>query len=375
MTENSTPQFDPTPPAQTAKGARWVWLALVLAALAVAGVLWQAQRLSATQAELARRLLDTRAEAVAAVGTANKAEAMVNELSVRLGVSELKISEVSLQRSQLEELILTVSRSRDDSLVFDLESSLRLALQQSQLTGSPQPLLAALQAAAARIERAAQPRLNPVQRAMQRDIERLQAAALLDVPQLVARIDEMVRQSDVWALRNEAFVRVTPPPPVADAAAEAAPQADPATDPPSSEATPEQFSSATWWSRINAWRTQWTASLWASVREGASDLVRVSRIDRPEAALLAPEQAYFLRENIKLVLLNARLALLAGKLDTARADLVTAHDLLSRYFNDQTGMVRVAMVTLEQMQKDVLQDPLPRPDETLHALAIAASGR
>jgi uroporphyrin-III C-methyltransferase len=377
MTENSTPQFDPSPPVQSAKGARWVWLALVLAALAVAGVLWQAQRLSATQAELARRLLDTRAEAVSAVGTANKAEAMVNELSARLGVSELKISEVSLQRSQLEELILTVSRSRDDSLVFDLESSIRLALQQSQLTGSPQPLLAALQAAAARIERAAQPRLNPVQRAMQRDIERLQAAALLDVPQLVARIDEMVRQSDAWALRNEAFVRVTPPTPdpVADTAAEAARQAEPATEPPSNEASPEQFSPATLWSRINTWRTQWTASLWASVREGASDLVRVSRIDRPEAALLAPEQAYFLRENIKLVLLNARLALLAGKLDTARADLVTAHDLLSRYFNDQTGMVRVAMVTLEQMQKDVLQDPLPRPDETLHALAIAASGR
>lgn len=377
MTENSTPQFEPTPSAQNAKGARWVWLALVLAALAVAGVLWQAQRLSATQAELARRLLDTRAEAVSAVGTANKAEAMVNELSARLGVSELKISEVSLQRSQLEELILTVSRSRDDSLVFDLESSIRLALQQSQLTGSPQPLLAALQAAAARIERAAQPRLNPVQRAMQRDIERLQAAALLDVPQLVARIDEMIRQSDAWALSNEAFVRVTPPTPasVADTAVEAAPQAEPATEPPSNEASPDQSSPATLWSQINTWRTQWTASFWASVREGASDLVRVSRIDRPEAALLAPEQAYFLRENIKLVLLNARLALLAGKLDTARADLVTVHDLLSRYFNEQAGMVRVAMVTLEQMQKDVVQDPLPRPDETLHALAIAASGR
>lgn len=375
MTENVTeytpPSMDSTasPTSRPASGARWVWLALALAIAALAGVVWQSQRLNETQAELARRLVDTRAEAVAAVSTANKAEAMVNEMSARLGVTELKISEVSLQRSQLEELILTVSRSRDDSLVFDLETSIRLAMQQSQLTGSPQPLLSALQGAANRIERAAQPRLNPVQRAMQRDIERLQAAALLDVPQLVGQLDEMVRQSDAWSLRNEVIWRSPPAPTPAPEAVQ--------TPAPTTEAAPELSVApeASLWERVNAWRVQWTSKLWRSMIAGTSDLVRVSRIDRPEAALLAPEQAFFLRENIKLVLLNARLALLAGKLDTARADLATAHDLLSRYYNDQTGMVRVALVTLEQMQKDVLQDPIPRPDETLQALAIAASGR
>jgi uroporphyrin-III C-methyltransferase len=360
-----------TQPPQAPSHSRLAWLALVLAAVAVAGVAWMSQRLSATQAELARRLVDTRAEAVAAVGSANKAEAMLSDLSARLGVTELKVSEVSLQRSQLEELILTVSRSRDDSLVFDLESSIRLAFQQSQLTGSPQPLLAALQAAASRIERSAQPRLNPVQRAMQRDIERLQAAALLDVPQLVARLDDMVRQSDAWALRNEPFVRqpaqestpVMPSPLPSVSSSEEALA-------PLSQTEPQGA-----WQRFNRWRVYWAQRLWAGVVEGTSDLVRVSRIDRPEAALLAPEQAYFLRENIKLVLLNARLALLAGKIETARADLASAETLLARYFNDQTGMVRVALVTLGQMQKDVQQDTLPRPDETLNALAVAASGR
>ena len=368
VTENTTPPIESSA-SQTPRpssGVRWAGLALVVALVALAGVVWQSQRLSETQAELARRLVDTRAEAVAAVSTSNKAEAIVNEMSARLGVTELKVSEVSLQRSQLEELILTVSRSRDDSLVFDLETSIRLAMQQSQLTGSPQPLLSALQAAASRIERAAQPRLNPVQRAMQRDIERLQAAALLDVPQLVARLDEMVRQSDAWSLRNEAMLRPTP--------VEAQPPVAADTPPANVEAAPESPSTSVW-QRVNAWRAHWTEKIWTSMIAGTSDLVRVSRIDRPEAALLAPEQSFFLRENIKLVLLNARLALLAGKMDTARADLATAHDLLSRYYNDQTGMVRVAMVTLEQMQKDVLQDPIPRPDETLQALAIAASGR
>lgn len=380
MTENVTEQTPPSmdsTASQTSRpntSVRWVWFAMALAVAALAGVVWQSQQLSETQAELARRLVDTRAEAVAAVTTANKSEAMVNEVSARLGVTELKISEVSLQRSQLEELILTVSRSRDDSLVFDLETSIRLAMQQSQLTGSPQPLLSALQAAANRIERASQPRLNPVQRAMQRDIERLQAAALLDVPQMVGQLDELVRQVDAWSLRNDVLISPKPqslplsPTPEASLTPPAVPGQE-ATDPTSAPVT------LSIWDQLNAWRAEWTAQIWRSVIAGTSDLVRVSRIDRPEAALLAPEQSYFLRENIKLVLLNARLALLASKLDTARADLATAQDLLSRYFNNETGMVRVAMVTLAQMQKDVMQDPIPRPEETLQTLAIAATGR
>lgn len=391
MTDSTPLQADPPSPAdpvaKAAPPSRWVsiglWVALGVAGAAFAGVVWQSQRLSATQAELARRLLDTRAESVAAVGIANKTEALSNDILARLGVAELRLSEVSLQRSQLEELILTVSRSRDDSLVFDLDSSIRLAYQQSQLTGSPRPLLAALQAASSRIERAAQPRLNPVQRAMERDIERLQAAALLDVPQTVGRLDDLIRQADAWALRNQA--RTVAPEPAASPEVQA--DGDAVNDPPSEEPVvdiadalqpapePAPKPALGLMERLKAWQQDWSARIWTSMVSGTSDLVRVSRIDQPEAALLAPEQSFFLRENIKLVLLNARLALLAGKLGTARADLGTAHELLGRYFDDQTGLVRVAMVQLSQMQKDVQQDALPRPDETLQALAVAASGR
>lgn len=376
VTESTSP---PAPSRYRHIGTVAVAVALGIALLSLLGVVWLTQRLSATQAELARRLVDTRAESLAAVTTANKAEAVINDVVARVGLAEVRISEVSLQRSQLEELILTVSRSRDDSLVFDLDSSIRLAYQQSQLTGSPRPLIAALQAASSRIERAAQPRLNPVQRAIERDIERLQAAALLDVPQVVGRLDELVRQADAWALRNQVGVGVDsrseipePPEPEALAPNSLNPTEEEVQAPSPLAQTPTAQGVA---QRLTAWRQDWTQRLWTRVVAGTSDLVRVSRIDQPEAALLAPEQAFFLRENIKLVLLNARLALLAGQLGTARADLTTAHDVLSRYFDDQTGLVRVALVQLNQMQKEVQQDPLPRPDETFQALAVAASGR
>ncbi len=192
------------PPSGAAGGGSLRLLATVAAglaavALAGTGVLWQ--RLARTQEELARRTTDVQAELAATRMLADQAQAAVADLQARVGVAEVKLSEVSLQRTQLEELMLSVSRSRDDALVQDLEAALRLAIQQSQLTGSVQPVVTALQGAQQRIERAAQPRLNPVQRAIARDLERIRAASLVDVPALVTRLDELARAVDEWPLR------------------------------------------------------------------------------------------------------------------------------------------------------------------------------
>jgi uroporphyrin-3 C-methyltransferase len=77
------------------------------------------------------------------------------ETAAKLAVTEVKLSEVALQRSQIEGLIQSLSRSRDENLVIDIESSIRLAQQQAQLTGSVAPLLAALKTAEARIAKTA----------------------------------------------------------------------------------------------------------------------------------------------------------------------------------------------------------------------------
>ena len=341
------------------------WLALGLAALALvmAGLLWQ--RIGQTQQELARRAQDSTAQASEARALAAQAEAQAQELQARLSVAEVKLSEVVLQRSQLEELMLTLSRSRDDTLVQDIESALRLAQQQAQLTGSAQPLVSALQAADQRIARAAQPRLNPVQRALARDIQRIQAAVLTDVPALVQRLDELARQADQWPLLNDVGPRsVTvrpakskvPRPPSGGTATVAPVTAEGAAEPSSGWLG--------WWNRVQQ-----------DVMRSGRELVRVSRIDHPEAALLAPEQAFFLRENVKLHLLNARLGLLARQPMTAQADVRSVQDLLARYFDPAAPAVRDAQSALEQLRAELLPQDLPRPDESLAALAAAAGGR
>jgi len=112
-----------------------------------------------------------------------------------------------------------------------------------------------------------------------------------------------------------------------------------------------------------------------SVREEARKLLRVSRIEQPEAALLSPEQSFFLRENLKLRLLNARLGLLSRQTDTAHADLASASAWLGKYFDPASRKTQAANQLLQQIQSQLKTSELPRLDETMAALATAAAGR
>ena len=122
----------------------------------------------------------------------------------------------------------------------------------------------------------------------------------------------------------------------------------------------------------------WQATLqrsWEVVRDEARSLVRVSRIDQPEAILLAPDQAFFLRENLKLKLLNARLGVLARQFDSARADLTAANAAINKYFDPASRRTQSVATVLQQAQAHLKTAELPRLDETLSALATAAAGR
>lgn len=382
VTPAASPAAAPAPArSRSGNGLALLGLGVGVAALVLVGLLWQ--RLSFTQEELARRARDVEAQVVESRTLAEQSQALTLEMQARLGVAEVRLSEVSLQRTQLEELMLSLSRSRDDNLVQDLEATLRVAIQQAQLTGSAQPLISALQAADQRIARAAQPRLNPIQRAIARDIERIRGAALADIPALASQIDELVRQVDAWPVANAVGVDAPAAKAMAPAAAAgtvalavappgAKPDvpAEPGLDAP---AAPEAEPSA-WQAFTTAWHAWWADTFTHAVR-ATRDLVRVSRIDQPDAALLAPEQAFFLRENLKLQLLNARLALLARQMSASQTDVNAVEARLRRYFDTGSPAVAAALTSLGRLRRDLVAQDLPRPDDTLAALAAAAGGR
>lgn len=319
----------------------WVAIGICLTALLVSGLLWQ--KLANIQEQLARQSADAKQQATEARTIAKESQELVRETAARMAVSEARLSEVALQRSQLEELMQSLSRSRDENLVVDIESALRLALQQAQLAGSVEPILATLKTAEQRITRAAQPRLAPVQRAIAKDIARVKASTVSDTGNLLARLDELVRMADELPLANAVGPQMAPTTSGKTAAPTAAP---------------------TWWETA-------LSRVWAEAR----GLIRISSINAPEAALLSPDQGFFVRENLKLKLLNARLGLLARQLDSSRTDLANAALLVSRFFDASARRTQTAANLLQQVQSQMKTVELPRVDETLTALSTAASGR
>jgi uroporphyrin-3 C-methyltransferase len=330
-------------PATLMTVPRWLILSLALVsllALLTSTLLWQ--KLSSIQEQLARQSAEAGVQSTEARAIARQAQEFAREAAARVAVFEARLSEVALQRTQLEELMQSLSRSRDENMVVDIESAIRLAQQQAQLTGSVEPLLAALKSADQRVSRAAQPRLTPLQRAIARDVDRVKSAAVSDTPGLLVKLDELVHLADELALANGMLPSLT---------SAAVKRTKPEAPPP-------------WWLR----------SLQV-MRDEVMGLLRVSRIELPEAALLSPEQSFFLRENFKLKLLNARLGLLARQIESSRADLAAAAISLNKYFDASSRKTQVAAALLQQVQNQMKTLQIPRVDETLAALATAAAGR
>ncbi len=365
---------DAPPPAGVAAPARAAlpssrigWSAgALLGALTVASLVlaWKAdQRVLTLEQELVRRQQDSAALSTEARMLAKQANEGMGTAAAKLALLEARVAEVAVQRGQLEELIQSLSRSRDENLLVDVEAAIRVALQQTAITGSAEPLVATLKQSDERLARYSQPRLEGVRRAIVRDLDRVKAASVADISVLGIKLDEVIRMVDELPLVAVVDARREP-------AKDAARPASAAAVGRSASAAGGRAASA-----APAWSVQ-IADAWSALSERVwgevKSLVRVTQTDHPDAMLLAPEQSYFLRENLKLRLLNARLALLSRQFNIAQTDLQGAQAALDRYFDRGSKRTLLATDLVKQVAAQARQVGVPRPDDTLAALTAAA---
>lgn len=366
---------DAAPPPERLPTRGWRLAALAALALSALGLglAWTTQqRVKGLEQELVRRQADSQNQAAEARTLARAAHDLARETAAKAALLEARVAEASMQRSQIEELLQSVSRSRDENVVADVEAAVRVALQQSALTGSAEPLVATLKQADERLARYNQPRLERVRRAVGRDLDRVKALGLVDISSLTVRLDEAARLVDELPLVAVAEARNRPGTSAARAATTAAVGATASSNNVNASALADaQVAAADWRGRAWQW---WQASSSRTVDE-VRGLVRVTRIDHPEAMLVAPEQQFFVRENLKLRLLNARLALLSRQFEIAQSDISDAQATLDRYFERSSKRVVGVADLLRQVSAQARQTGVPRPDETLAALATAAAGR
>ncbi len=345
------------PPGAASPGGLWLALAVlgVLCLVSLALAYRTEQRGASLEQELVRRQQEVAVNATEARALAKQAQESVVAASAKVAMLDSRIAETAMQRGQLEDLIQSLSRSRDENLLVDVEAAIRVALQQNAITGSAEPLVATLKQADDRLARYNQPRLEGVRRAIARDLSRVNATGVADIGSLAVKLDEAIRLVDELPLLG-----------VADARAETA-RAPIAAQPASASAS----APAAWAGRVGASWSAFGERVWSEARA----LVRVTRIDHPEAMLIAPDQSFFVRENLKLRLLNARLALLSRQFDTAQADLQAGQSALERYFDRTAKRTVLAVELMRQVAGQARQVVVPRPDDTLAALTAASAGR
>ena len=274
----------------------------------------------------------------------------VRALQGRSAVLEEKLGDAIGQQSQLEQMYRAIVQDSLSSALAEVENSVAFAAQQLAVSGNVSGAVIAMQDADARLKRIDQPETLGLRRLIAADIERLKAVPLVDVVGLALRLDTV--SSGLAQLPLKAALGASTD---VGASAEAGKAAD------------DGFS----FSRIADASRQG----WQSLLAELSQLFRVNRIDQPETLLLAPREQYFVRENLRLRLLSARISLLSHNEKVFHADLDQVVSMMRKYYDLNARSVAGTISALEQIRGNSIATELPSLGDTLAAVRATRLAR
>ncbi|MGA4213906.1 fused uroporphyrinogen-III synthase HemD/membrane protein HemX [Ralstonia nicotianae] len=352
----------PAAPTMTAgagpgRGGWLLWAALILALVVVAGLQIRNERLAREVRQRAQQN-ETLAQEMRVLSRNNQ-DAFA-QLQQKFGALDARTAETRDRQGALEQASQDLLRNRDDWQRAEIERSLEVASEQLQLTGNVSGALATLQTIDARLATVDKPQFRAMRRAVARDIAKLKAMPAVDLSGAAIRLDDAINGIDALPLVSSAV-------PLESGQAAPASRGRPAR--PGKGAVPASASAASpaaesgWSAGVRAW---WSR-LWHDVRSELGQIVQVRRVDQTDALLLSSDQAWFLRENLKLWLMNARLALLSRNEAVFRADLGRADTLLARYFDTQSPRVVAEQTLLQQARASVGALEVPTLADSLAA--------
>jgi uroporphyrin-3 C-methyltransferase len=287
----------------------------------------------AFRTEVAQRLTSSDAALAAARARESDIGNDLREAQAKLTLLEARLAESQSQQAALEALYREMTPSREELALTEVEQMLSLASQQLTLAGNVQAALAAVQLADAKLARLDRPQYTPLRRALARDMDRLKAVPYVDVAGISVKLDQMLEALDDLRLaRDERLPAEAPNPSVVN---------EPG------------------WQRF-------LRDAWDELRS----LVRIEVSDRPPAPLLTPQESFFLRENLRLRLLAARLALLSRDERSFKTDLHAAREWLDRYFDTRSRPVMTMGTTLEQLEATPMPVDVPDLSASLDAVRL-----
>ncbi len=334
---------DGPPPSGKARRRGGLIPIIALVAIAVLGwAAWDTRNSGEDlRRELAARLVDADTYNKQTQAIANQARQDTKEALAKLSVLENKLGESQNQQIALEALYQELSKNRDDVSLAAIEEVLELANQQLQLAGNVKAALIAMQSVDAQLARADnKSRWTQLRRALNQDMERLKATPFVDTVAISAKLDNLMANIDSLPLLSDSVITEANPP-----------------------IAPVGGQPRTW------------PGIGRELLRDLGELVRIRKLDKADVPLLSPGQAYFLRENLKLRLLNARLALLARNAASYQSDLKHAAQWQALYFDPKTRAVSTAQATLRQLADNSIGVSAPDIADSLNAVRTARLAR
>lgn len=317
-------------------------LLVALAALGLSGYqLYSTQQeLAAARQELAGRMAEGNGASKELRGLTEQALSAARATDAKLAVLETRVNESAGQYNTLNGMYQELTKNRSDWLLSEVEHTLAIASQQLQLAGNVTAAISALQMVDARLSKFDQPQLITVKKAVATDLEKLKALPVLDSVGLTVKLDRLMLSSSSMPLVVDAHHLQD------------------------KQSTKRVADTAPFWERLVA-----------DISQSLGELVHIRRMDKPEALLLSPEQSFFLRENLKMRLLDARLALLQRDGTTYSADINAAQDYVQRYFDGNAPATRQWLATLQELKSAPLSVTLPDLNASLKAVRDAQGNK
>jgi len=354
----STTTVNPAP----RRGGWLIWTVLVVVVAVVAALQVRNERLARDVRQRAQQN-EALAQEMRVLSRAD--QDAVAQMQQKFGALDARTGETRDRQTALEQASQDLLHNRDDWQRAEIQRSLEVAAEQLQLTGNVAGALTTLQAIDARLATLDKPQFNAVRHAVARDIAKLKAMPSIDLSGAALRLDDAINAVDGLPLVSSAqpldVEQAAQAPHAASAKSSKTEKAKAHAAAPSAASTQ---ANAGWSAGMRAW---W-GRLWDDVRGELGQIVQVRRVDQPEALLLSADQAWFLRENVKLRLMNARLALLSRNDAVFRDDLGRADTLLTRYFDTQSPRVSTVQNLLAQVRTSVGTLQVPTLADSLAAV-------
>lgn len=250
----------------------------------------------------------------------------------------LKGRQDSLQNS-FESLRDELGRSETGWKVAEVEYLLRIANHRVQLQRDVATAIAALKAADARIRDLAEPALWEVREMVIDEMSALRSVSQPDYAGMAAQLNALANRAIKLSVGGAKY---TPPAP--DQVSEPPPAMD-----------------------VTEWKKELQAAF-EKVKDTLQESVKVHVHERPLAPMMAPDQQYLLRENLRLKLEGARLALLRQDQALFQASLDTAAQWLEAYFEADNNEFKAVKDGITQLRSVALTTQLPDISGSLRLL-------